>query len=261
MYSGMMILNGVRSMQPLIGITMSVDIGTEVGTTDKKELFVSREHSDAVIAAGGVPYFIPFTLDEDLIEQYVEQLDGLLLTGGWDIDPVYYGEDPVMGLGEIAPSRDETEIALTQAFLKAGKPILGICRGHQVLAVVLGCTLYQDLDTQKKEALNHHPKIPRNRPMHSIQIVENSLLHQIVKSTKIRVNSMHHQAVRDLGEHVRVTATAEDGIVEAIESTQYPNVLGVQYHPECMAEEDQKAQALFNWLVNVSKSEKAQLAI
>lgn len=257
----MMILNGVKPMRPMIGITMSVDIGTEVGTTDKKELFVSREHSDAVIVAGGIPYFLPFTKDEELIEQYVEQLDGLILTGGWDIDPVYYGENPLIGLGEIAPSRDETEIALTKAFLKAGKPILGICRGHQILAVVLGCTLYQDLDTQKKNVLNHHPKIPRNRPMHSIQIVENSLMHQIIKSTNIRVNSMHHQAVRDLGEHVLITATADDGTVEAIESTQYPNVLGVQYHPECMVEEDQKAQALFNWLINESKLVKGQLAI
>src|SRR5690606_7566067 len=127
-------------MSPRIGITMSVDIGVEVGTTDKKLLIVSREHSDAIISAGGTPYFLPFTTDKKLIDQYVEQLDGLLLTGGWDIDPSYYGEEPKLGLGDIAPSRDETEMAITKAFLEKGKPILGICRGHQLLAVVLGCT-------------------------------------------------------------------------------------------------------------------------
>lgn len=243
-------------MIPTIGITMSVDVGTEVGTTDKKELFVSREHSDAVIAAGGLPYFLPFTNDNQMIDQYVKQLDGLLLTGGWDLDPTYYGQEPLLGLGDIAPSRDEAEIAITKAFLKAGKPILGICRGHQVLAVVLGCSLYQDLDRQCENILNHHPKIPRNRPMHSIQIKEGSILHQIYGQTTAQVNSMHHQAVSELGESVLVTATSQDGVIEAIESKRYPNVLGVQFHPECMAEENEQAQQIFNWLVMQSRMVK-----
>lgn len=243
-------------MKPLIGITMSVQIGTDVGVTDKKELFVSREHSDAVIAAGGIPCFLPFTADNKLIDQYVDQLDGLLLTGGWDVDPAYYGEDPAIGLGDIAPSRDETEIALAKAFLKADKPILGICRGHQVLAIVLGCTLYQDLDRQLPAAFNHQPKIPRNRPMHAIHITTGSLLHQLIQETTIHVNSMHHQAVRDLPDSVLVTAKANDGVVEAIESKEYPHVLGVQYHPECMAEEDQRAQVLFDWLVTCCRETK-----
>lgn len=245
-------------MAPRIGITMSVEIGTDVGTKDKKELFVSREHSDAILWTGGLPYFLPFTTDEKIIEQYVEQLDGLLLTGGWDLDPHYYGEDPQLGLGDIAPSRDETEIAFVKAFLKAGKPILGICRGHQVLAVVLGCTLFQDLDRQYENVLDHHPKIPRNRPMHSIQIKEGSILHEIYGQTTARVNSMHHQAVKDLDDSVIVTATSSDGVIEAIESKQYPNVLGVQFHPECMADEDPYALRIFRWLVERSKEEKEQ---
>lgn len=243
-------------MSPIIGITMSVQVGAEVGTTDKKELFVSREHSDAVIAAGGLPFFLPFTTDAAVIDQYVQQVDGLLLTGGWDMDPAYYGEEPAPALGVIAPSRDETELALAKAFLAAGKPILGICRGHQLLAVALGCTLYQDLDSQYEGAFNHHPPIPRNRPMHAITITESSLMHQILGETTIRVNSMHHQAVKDIGESVRVTAVASDGVVEAIESTRYPNVLGVQYHPECMAEEANEAQVLFDWLVRESQADK-----
>lgn len=245
-------------MIPTIGITMSVGVGTEVGTTDKKELFVSREHSDAVIAAGGLPYFLPFTVDEAVIEQYVSQLDGLLLTGGWDLDPSYYGEEPKLGLEDIAPSRDEAEIAITKAFLKTGKPILGICRGHQVLAVVLGCSLYQDLDSQCKNILNHHPKIPRNRPMHSIQIMEGSILHQIYGDTTAQVNSMHHQAVNKIDESVIVTATSKDGVIEAIESKNYPNVLGVQFHPECMTEEDVNAQRIFDWLVEQSRMVKVE---
>lgn len=243
-------------MGPIIGITMSVKMSTEVGITDPKELFVSREHSDAVLAAGGLPLFLPYTTDEKWIEQYVDQLDGLLLTGGWDVDPAYYGEDPVKGLGEVAPLRDETEIAFTKAFLQAGKPILGICRGHQVLAIALGCTLYQDLDTQNPKAFNHQPQIPRNRPMHEIRIVENSLLHHIIGATSVKVNSMHHQSVRDLADGVIVTATAADGVIEAIESSLYPHVLGVQYHPECMAEVTPHAQALFHWLVERSQAVK-----
>lgn len=245
-------------MIPTIGITMSVDVGTEVGTTDKKELFVSREHSDAVIAAGGLPYFLPFTVDETIIEQYVKQLDGLLLTGGWDLDPSYYGQEPKFGLQDIAPSRDEAEIAITKAFLKTGKPILGICRGHQLLAVVLGCSLYQDLERECKNVLNHSPKIPRNRPMHSIQITEGSILHQIYNQTTAYVNSMHHQAVSELGESVIVTATSKDGVIEAIESKEYPNVLGVQFHPECMAEEDVYSQRIFDWLVERSRIVKEE---
>lgn len=237
---------------------MSVEIGRGVGTTDKKELFVSREHSDAIISAGGLPYFLPFTTDEKIIKQYAQQLDGLLLTGGWDLDPAYYGQDPELGLEDIAPSRDETEIALTKAFLKTKKPILGICRGHQVLAVVLGCSLYQDLDRQYDNVIDHHPKIPRNRPMHSIQITEDSILHRIYGQTTARVNSMHHQAIKDLNDSVHVTAISNDGVIEAIESEQYPDLLGVQFHPECMAEEDPHAQQIFNWLVERSRKTKKQ---
>ncbi len=245
-------------MVPVIGITMSVEVGNGAEETDKKELIVSREHSDAIISAGGLPYFLPFTTDPKIIEQYTQHLDGLLLTGGWDLDPYYYGEEPQQGLLEIAPSRDESEIALTKSFLQTGKPILGICRGHQVLAVVLGCTLYQDLDRQYKNGLDHRPKIPRNRPMHSIQITEGSILHGIYGQTTGRVNSMHHQAVKDLSESVMVTATSNDGVIEAIESKIYPNLLGVQFHPECMAETDPQAQRIFNWLVEQSGKIKQQ---
>ena len=121
-------------MIPRIGITMSIKVGTEVGTTDKKELFVSREHSDAVIKAGGLPFLLPFTVDEAVIDQYVKQLDGLILTGGWDLNPLYYGQEPQLGLGDIAPARDEAEMAITKAFIQTGKPILGICGGHRIVS-------------------------------------------------------------------------------------------------------------------------------
>jgi putative glutamine amidotransferase len=244
-------------MRPLIGITVSVEVNQGVGQTQQQVLFVSQEHADGVIRGGGIPYYLPFTTDEELIAQYVEQLDGLLLTGGWDIDPQWFGEDPLPELGDIAPERDAAEMALTRAFLQAGKPILGICRGHQVLAVALGCTLYQDLKTQNKEANNHFPKMPRNHPMHAIQVEKDSLLYQVLGSDQIRVNSMHHQAVRDYPSDVLITARAQDQIVEALESSKYPNVLGVQWHPECMFREHDHAQKIFNWLVEASVKEKS----
>lgn len=243
-------------MKPVIGITVSVEVNQNVGMTQQQVLFVSQEHADAVIRAGGVPYYLPLTTDPELIKQYTEQIDGLLLTGGWDVDPMWYQENPLPQLGEISPERDAAEMAIAQAFLVANKPIFGICRGHQVLAITLGCKLYQDITSQNNEAHNHSPKMPRNHPMHRIMIEPDSQLHDIIGHTEIRVNSMHHQAIRDYPDTVKVTAQAEDQIIEAIESTLYPNVLSVQWHPECMFQEYDHAQQLFDWLVKVSSKEK-----
>ncbi|SHE63399.1 putative glutamine amidotransferase [Seinonella peptonophila] len=241
--------------RPIIGITVSVEVNQKVGMTEQKVLFVSQEHADGVIQAEGVPLYFPFTTDPKLIQEYVEQVDGLILTGGWDIDPQLYGEDPLPNLGDISPERDRAEMALTKAFLQAGKPILGICRGHQLLGVALGCTLYQDIGSQLPTANEHFPKIPRNHEMHAIQIEEDSKLYQILGQKQIGVNSMHHQAIRDYPSDISIVARARDGVIEAFESKQYHNVLGVQWHPECMIEETIHAQKIFQWIVEESKKE------
>ncbi|MGH2521743.1 MAG: gamma-glutamyl-gamma-aminobutyrate hydrolase family protein, partial [Anaerolineales bacterium] len=185
--------------------------------------------------AGGIPLMIPLTLDEgDLLEVY-QRLDGLLVPGGGDIDPLRYGAERHTKTDDVDPNRDRIEISLTQQALHGGKPFFGICRGAQVFNVALGGTLYQDIPSDFAEPLGHlyiPPEFPRDHLAHEVQVAEESLLARCLGSPIVRVNSRHHQAVKDLAPGLEVVARASDGIVEAIELPGHPFALGVQWHPE-----------------------------
>ena len=189
----------------------------------------------AVIRAGGLPLIIPVGIEAD-VEQLVGMLDGLLLSGGNDINPMLFNEEPHADLGEVSPSRDSIELELARQMLKTDKPILGICRGLQVLNVAVGGTLYQDLHKQNEgPILQHLQKAPNTHPSHFVQLEKGSLLESIAGSERIQVNSFHHQSLKDVPAVFKVTGVASDGIIEAVESTDEHFVLGVQWHPELLS--------------------------
>ncbi|TCS94698.1 putative glutamine amidotransferase [Hazenella coriacea] len=231
-------------MKPIIGITMSLE---------ENKQFTARQYTDAIIQAGGIPVLLPYTVDQTVINQWAHYIDGLLLTGGGDIDPILFDEEPIPGLGGIEPERDEMEIALIEQCMVHQKPIFGICRGCQILNVALGGDMYQDLPSQKQELLQHSQRAPRSHGAHLIRIEENTLLHQIIGKISTKVNTYHHQANRNPAPSLRVSATASDGVVEAVEGTSYPFMIGVQWHPEHMTQTTEDAKKLFQAFVQACK--------
>jgi putative glutamine amidotransferase len=181
-----------------------------------------------------------------MLEAIATHLDGLLLSGGGDVDPRHFGEQAVPECGVPEPERDETELWLARWALERRLPVLGICRGLQVLNIVLGGSLYQDLPTQYERPLLHHNRAGevRNFIAHDIAIDPQSRLAGILGVTSDGVNSFHHQGLKAIGEGLQVVATAEDGVAEGAEMPAYPFVVAVQYHPEAM-EESVPSQRLF----------------
>lgn len=207
-------------MHPLICIT--TDSNQRQAPTGPRQLILSKTYADAIAAAGGLPILAA----ECCSQQLAHLCQGLLLSGGDDVQPALYGQTPLNDSLHLDPERDRFEFSLTQAFLAQGKPIFGICRGCQVLNCVLGGTLYQDLPEQL--GVNHLDSDLR----HPITCTEDSVLARLF-SRRFRVNSTHHQAIRDIAPGLRITALSTDGVVEAFEGI-LPNRLlwGVQFHPE-----------------------------
>jgi len=194
---------------------------------------VPAGYAAAVEAAGGIPVILPVLAPEKAPE-VLEHLQGLLLSGGVDLDPSHYGEDPLPGLGKVTPERDAFELALARRALAAGVPVLGICRGVQVLNVAAGGTLFQDLGSQLEKVLKHRQEAPRWHESHAVRLDPSSRMAAILGVTETRVNSFHHQAVRLVAPGLRAVAWAPDGVIEAVESVDGGFALGVQWHPEEM---------------------------
>ena len=226
-------------MKPIIGITPDVE-------KDDKH-FLRNDYMQAVIRAGGLPFIIPIGHGAD-IAQIVGMLDGLLLTGGNDINPILFNEEPHKNLGEVSPGRDLFELELVRQMLSLNKPIFGICRGLQILNVAVGVTLYQDIHQQKKESiLQHLQNAPYAHLSHFVQLAKGSLLAGIAGSERIQVNSFHHQALKNVPAVFKVTGVASDGIIEAVESVDKNFVLGVQWHPELLSTKgDLVSQQIFD---------------
>lgn len=217
---------------PLIGITSSYEINHEVENAHKTTL--SIDYSKAVIASGGIPVILPVQNDRNLIKELVKNLDGLILAGGGDPDPLLYGEECLQGLGEITPERDEFEYIILEEFEKTKKPILGICRGLQLANVYYGGTLYQDIkyvDTN----IQHKQKIQLYLPTHTVNITEKDNIFYEIFGEKTRVNSFHHQMIKDLAPTLTAIGTSPDGIIEIIQKKDYPFFYATQWHPEMMS--------------------------
>ena len=224
--------------KPVIGIT---------GNYTEQACKLAEGYYKSVVAAGGVPVIIPPVADPDVILNTLERLDGLILSGGGDHNPLWVGEQPSPKLGGICAERDLPELLITRLAYNRQLPILGICRGIQTLAVALGGKVAQDISDVAQ--VKHSQDADRTTATHTVNLEPDSLLAQIYNGP-LSVNSFHHQAVSDAGPLFRIVGRAADGIVEAMESTQYKSVLGVQWHPECLAD----GLPLFQWLVAEARS-------
>ena len=245
--------------RPIIGITANFE-GTDA--------MLRRFYYEQVVRAGGTPVIIPPVADADVIRNTLAGIDALLLTGGGDFNPLWIGEEPSPQLHHVNATRDLPELLITRLAYHRQIPMLGICRGMQTLAVALGGSIAQDIDsthkgTPSQPLLKHSQDADRNEVTHSISILSVSTLYHIYESAatvqaedidgqqsptlRLYVNSFHHQAVSQPGPRFRITATAPDGVAEAMESTEHKSILGVQWHPECLGDD---GLPLFQWLVS-----------
>ena len=229
--------------RPVIGITANYD--------DSKSM-LAEGYYKKVVAAGGVPLLIPPLDDADSIINTLDRIDGLILSGGGDYNPLLCGEEPSPRLHSINGERDIPELLITRLAYNRQIPMLGICRGIQTLAMALGGTVRQDIaDTDG--LIKHSQDAHRSVPTHSVSVSENSVLHKIYGCRSLYVNSFHHQAVGEVGDRFRVVAHSCDGIVEAMESTEMKSIIGVQWHPECIDD----GLPLFKWLVGEAADYRA----
>lgn len=243
------------SKLPVIGISGSILTDQGGIFPGYERAYVNYDYCTSIVRNGGAPFIIPVHNDEDVIARQVEQIDALILSGGQDVFPQNYGQEPKLKLGDTFPARDAFEFKLIQLAMEKQIPILGICRGFQILNVYFGGTLYQDASyiDNGKEPVKHWQGHQPTLQTHSVTIEKNSKLHEIIGQEKILVNSFHHQCVDQVGAGLRVLAQAEDGVVESIEKEDYPFLLGVQWHPEMLSKEVDSMAAIFRTLIKSSK--------
>ena len=226
--------SGLRSMEsgmdvlsfhaPVIGIS---------GNFREGDCTLAQAYYMSVLEAGGTPVVIPSYDNDKALVSLLDTLDGIVLSGGADIDPDYLGEEPLDCIS-INPRRDRQELTLVRLAVDRQIPVLGICRGIQVLTAALGGKLYQDIKTQHDQTcIGHSQTIARGLPSHEVKLVKDSLLYGFFGKETLAVNSFHHQAVKEVPAGFRVTAFAPDGIIEGMESTAFRPILGVLWHPEC----------------------------
>lgn len=246
------------SGRPLVGIAPGYSYKDQ-------NLYIFQGYVNAINKAGGIAVLLSATDDEDLIAEYLKRCDAILLPGGPDLDARYYKEDNYTYNGTVNPIRDAMEICIARKAVEMGKPLLGICRGIQVINAALGGTLYQDINSQLKEQkiVKHYQNAPGWYPIHDIYIERNSIIYQALNNAcTAAVNSYHHQAIKDVAPGFSVTSRAPDGVIESIEyrkgiTNTYGKpkfVVGVQWHPEEMWEKDPVHLNLFKQLVNAAKS-------
>jgi putative glutamine amidotransferase len=211
--------------------------------------FAFDAYSQAVLNCGGAPLLVPITQDSSSLAAVCSRIDGLILTGGPDVNPRFYKQEPHQGLQDVDEAQDQMELELTRQALADDKPVLGICRGLQVLNVAMGGTLYQDIQRQVPKACNHAPRADRGIVTHKIRIESNTRLLNILQRRNLWVNSKHHQAVNRPAPGLSVCAKATDGIIEALEAPERTFVIAVQWHPEGLWQNDPSARKLFKALV------------
>ncbi|WP_208588775.1 gamma-glutamyl-gamma-aminobutyrate hydrolase family protein [Gracilibacillus suaedae] len=240
----------VPSIKPVIGITSSIVSHNNIPSYNLHE-----KHIQSVIQAGGVPIIIP-TGPEVIAEVWVSICNGIILSSGEDIDPNSFRAHPSPKIQNTNKKRDLTEIELVKYAQKQSKPILGLCRGLTMLNVALGGTVMQDIETSNPNAINHNQQAARPEPTHYVQIDKTSRLYQILGSSSIQVNSIHHQAIDQLATNLKKVAIAPDGIIEAVEGVDKtsPMIMGIQWHPEEMTSEDATMQGIFDAFVKACKN-------
>lgn len=238
---------------PVIGISstlLTIESGCFLGL---ERMAVLSDYIEAIRLTGGVPMILPIVEEDLLIERQMSLVDALLLTGGYDVSPFFYDEEPQRGLETVRPERDIYELKLIEFAKKSGKPILGICRGLQILNVALGGTLYQDIGAALPSALQHSQKAKPDEETHTVKIISNTRLHQIFKEEFILTNSFHHQSIKEIASGAVANAHSMDGVIEGIEVAGDSFILGVQWHPELMISKCPQMFKLFHSFIEAAK--------
>lgn len=234
------------SKKPMIGLTT-------YNRESRKYCVVSVDYVNSTFAAGGLPVSIPTIEKDEDFDSYIDMLDGILFTGGADIHPRYFNEEPPKEVNQLEPYRDKCELELFKRAYNRKMPILGICRGAQLINVALGGSLYQDINRQLPDTYGHNPKEAFGYDLfHSVDILDDTRLYDIFKEKNIYVNSFHHQSIKDLGKNLKIAALAKDNVIEGIESTDDRYLIGVQWHPEILTEKHPEFLELFKDFVQES---------
>lgn len=237
--------------RPVIGISAS-------RSEEQHRLSLSETYLNAVYRAGGMPMVFPSSItDEKAIDEMLDLVDGVLLSGGIDVHPRYFGEEILPGCGAIDETRDAFELTLTRRAIDRGMPVLGICRGIQVLAIALGGTIFQDIESQLGISNSEHRHEPIEDYKHAVRFKEGGLFERITGTTLMLTNSMHHQSVKDAGDKLIIEGITMDGIIEAVSMKGNEAVLGVQFHPECLESFSDPAARIFSYFVGKAAEYKA----
>lgn len=238
--------------KPYIGITIDLEY-------EKDRFVLNSRYVEAIQAVEGIPVLIPFCRDEE-VSAYMNRVDGVLLTGGDDIDGRYFNEPTYRFAGKIIPQRDQQEICIAKICLQENIPILGICRGMQIMAIAAGGSIYQDIEKQyaKLPLIKHKQEAPRWYGSHRVHIVNASKLGAIVRKEFIYVNSFHHQGIREIGDSMIISARSEDQLIEGFEDQNHRFYLGVQWHPEHMYEKDMEQKRIFQNLILAAREYRGE---
>ncbi|MCM1989968.1 gamma-glutamyl-gamma-aminobutyrate hydrolase family protein [Oceanirhabdus seepicola] len=234
--------------KPIIGVVgniLTMENGIMIGL---ERAYVNNDYVRAVEKAGGVPVVLPVIDDDEAIISQVKACDGIIISGGQDVHPMSYNEEPHEKLGYVNSKIDEYQIKLVKTALQEKKPLLGICRGHQILNVACGGTLYQDLSEMSGSILKHFQEGKRYDYSHKIKIKSDSILDRLF-GKEVLINSYHHQCINQVGEGLEVVANASDGVIEAVQMKESDFVMGVQWHPEMMVAGSDTMLILFKELI------------
>lgn len=241
--------------KPLIGIVGNLlfDQGGAFPGYDRS--YVNNDYVQSTVMAGGAPFILPVIGDYEAVKVQVETVDGIIISGGYDVDPLIYGEEPSQKQGGLCPERDQYDLMIIKAAMELKKPILGICRGMQILNAAFGGTIYQDLSQIEGCYIKHSQGSRPEVASHSVKVEKGTKLHEIL-GEEIFTNSHHHQTLKDIAPGFKVSARAKDGVIEAFEMEE-GFIIGVQWHPEMMARKDNQLMlGLFKSLVEVSNKEE-----
>ena len=232
-------------MTPKIAIFASVD--------GERAAAVLHTYIHSIEQSGGLPLLIPYVKNKALLKEAIALCDGVLFTGGGDADPTLYGEEILPECGKIEPMRDELDMDALRIALSQKKPILGICRGIQMINIALGGSLYQDIPSQYQTEIPHSQTTGLHAYSHSVQIVKDTPLYSLLQENEIPANSFHHQAIKALGRGLVPMAYAPDGIIEAVYSTEHPFIRAYQWHPERLFDADEHHKKIFSEFVGACR--------
>ena len=234
-------------MKPLIGITSE-----RKDQYSKKINLIKYAYVQAVVEAGGIPIVIPVLEDIRDLKRYIDIIDGIIFSGGEDISPIHFHQEPIKEVTEMDRDRDESELELFRHAYEKKMPIFGICRGVQLINVALGGSLYQDIYREVEDVIGHTCTYNVQEGYHTIEIDRDSMLYKIYEKDDLLVNSLHHQGLKKLGKNLRSTSRTIDGMIESVETNEDRTLFGVQFHPELMAIKYKDFLKPFEYLVKES---------